>query len=384
MNNKIQTLTVLFLAGALFLVSCSGKVNRPTTEIEEVPLKHTALWQDTSVLGYIPVAIWEDTLFLRANTTPVYEMCQLSGDTITKTAAFIRIGDGPYDLSDPYVFFISKENRKLYVGDWRSRKLIGIPFPLSSHVPATDSWERISCPHGERSFLLAYGDEVSYALSDSTFLILGGEIPKTWGGTYEGPENFLSLAHIGEELMPVGGLAYPDSGKVNIPVMLKRLVYNDTSLLKQPGNNRFALVGRNMGNYLILFSLSGRQAEDIRIIRDEYPRYEMDDTGFDIRYDHQQKNGYAAQATSRYIYLLESPFSTVAEQLQAKDYKGYPADSRDKLLVYDWEGNLVASYKLDIPVTAFLVADDDSAIYASVANLEKGQDEIIKFQLQED
>ena len=76
MNNKIQTLTVLFLAGALFLVSCSGKVNRPTTEIEEVPLKHTALWQDTSVLGYIPVAIWEDTLFLRANTTPVDEMCQ--------------------------------------------------------------------------------------------------------------------------------------------------------------------------------------------------------------------------------------------------------------------------------------------------------------------
>ena len=53
-----------------------------------------------------------------------------------------------------------------------------------------------------------------------------------------------------------------------------------------------------------------------------------------------------------------------------------PASSRKldvykrQLIVYDWDGNLINAYRLDVPIVSFGVTNDDSVLYGTTLDEE--------------
>lgn len=371
---KIKALLILLGVFAVFS-ACVQKSHKRVTE--EMILSHVFLHQDTAILGY-PILESEGVMFLSVpRSSPAYEFCCLKGDSLNKVGTFGNIGNGPYEFERPY-FFLSADNKCLYIFTWNYRKLFRIPQPWEKNVYQPDKWEKIAFPESSNFFAVGNGN-MCHLLNDSTLLAIGGEIVHHVTEDVDG-ENFLSLIHFGHSVEPVQGLSYPDSGRVDIPVNVKRMVYSEIALLRQFASDRFALVGKR-GNYFILFDLKGNKAYNVNVVLDEYPRYTLAPDGINAQFSKEQGEGYRAQSTSRYIYLLESPFGTTDEWMHAEDYKGFPSGFRDKIQVYDWDGNYVKTYRLDIPVEAFMVTEDDSYIYGYTWDKESVEEKIAKFEL---
>jgi len=79
----------------------------------------------------------------------------------------------------------------------------------------------------------------------------------------------------------------------------------------------------------------------------------------------------SATATSNYIYLLYSG-RTIGVDINL-------AFKSNTILVFDWEGNPIKRYNLDIDITTFTVSEDDKTIYA-ISNTSVDTD-LIKFKM---
>lgn len=374
-----RNLYVCLVIGLFLLVTfnaCTSSVGKENV----VKLNHVFLLQDSSILG-VPWFVFDDKMVLGASRNPVYEYCKLAGDSLVELDDFAYRGNGPYEFRFPDCY-VSVENRRMYVGNWNNDKMFVMEIPVADTLPGRTDWKRIELAdrHPEANHVLSGSHATWCAIDDSTYLVTGGESLDVLGAQYTGYENFLSIVSQGE-IRPLEGLTYPDSGRIDVPIFVKRLqVYNYVNLFKRPMENQYALVGTNMGRYLILFKIVDGKAEQVKVVLDDFPQYGLDESGVNCQYDVSQKEGFScAYATSQYIYLLEPPFSSLGERRAAKDYKGYPASYSDRIVVYDWEGIRAAVFELDVPVNNFVVSDDGSCIYASCADLENLREGVAKF-----
>ena len=372
----------LFLMGLFLCWAFNACTSSSSRKEEVIKLHHVFLMQDSSILG-IPEILFDDKMVLSAKGNPAYEYCKLAGDSLVKLSDFADIGNGHYEFRFPDCY-VSAENRKMYVGNWNKDKMYVMEIPSADTIPGRESWERVrSVDEFQGGDYALSGSRGTWCvMDDSTYLVTGGESLNVLGARYTGYENFLSIVRDGK-IKPLAGLSYPDSGSVDVPIFVKRLqVYNFVNVFKRPMKNQYVLLGTNMGRYLILFQVKDDKAEQVQVVLDDYPLYGLDKSGVNCHYDPEQKEGFlCAQVTSQYIYLLEPTFLSLSERRAAKDYKNYPTNYSDRIVVYDWEGVQVVAYELDVPVNNFVVSDDDSCIYASCLDFEHAREYVSKFNL---
>ena len=371
--------SLLLLLFPFFITSCLFRQGGKDETVEKVVLTHTFLHEDTSIIG-IPVVLGKDFMVLsRYSYSLVFEFCRLSGDSLLKLGEFAGIGNGPMEFNPPVDCFFSPETSKLYISSKGYGKMFAISHPASENFSRKDNWEQLRLQLPDVGYFRG-GMFSCAAVNDSMFVAVGGESVGNVKEAYQGYENMLSLLQTQKSMLPVGGLTFPDSGEVKQPIYLKRQVYNEMQLLKRPFENRFALVGAT-GDCFLLFNLVDGQAKDIHVVRDKYPRYKAAPDNLNSTFDKSQKNGYKVAATARYIYLLESPFPSLEEWMRAPDYKGYPNYARDAVKVYDWDGNLIVAYQLDIPINTMFVDEEDCWLYGTTLDFEHESEGIVRFKL---
>lgn len=65
-----------------------------------------------------------------------------------------------------------------------------------------------------------------------------------------------------------------------------------------------------------------------------------------------------------------------------KPYKEYPYYYNDEILVFDWEGNKVKKYVLDIPFEFFVIDEKDERMYTETVDLNMGEDLLRSYRLE--
>jgi hypothetical protein len=152
--------------------------------------------------------------------------------------------------------------------------------------------------------------------------------------------------------------------------LLKSMLYNGTRTSVKPDQTRF-VYAPNIAGYLAIYSL----ADDIRLIKEtkyfepifvgahsdyEQPRFTKDT----------KLSACDIASTDEYIYLLYSGKTLEINKMVVGDY----------LLVYDWDGNPVRYYKLDVPLSSMDIDFENKTIYGVAYNPE-GM--VVKYELPE-
>ena len=76
-----------------------------------------------------------------------------------------------------------------------------------------------------------------------------------------------------------------------------------------------------------------------------------------------------------YIYV------TYSNTVENKEYKGYPGYFKDRIDVYDWDGNIIQRYETDQPFYNFIVSNDDSCLYTLSHDNETKEPTLLYYKL---
>jgi len=153
--------------------------------------------------------------------------------------------------------------------------------------------------------------------------------------------------------------SYPsESGKVRNPDnLLASNVYLSSKLAISPDNSHFACVHYNSGT-LDINEITNDSIINSRLLAFHYPATVEKRRGDDIRVaiKNDNVNGFFdVTASNKYIYALYSgkTFEDAGVKLSYCDY----------LMVFDWEGNPVECYHMDIPLSLIAYNQTDNVLY---------------------
>ena len=247
-----------------------------------------------------------------------------------------RLSDDDYMFS--LMSFNSTDGRTVTALDYQNGRLIETTLsgeesrsiaPAEEHV--------ISLPAGQQHLIAAKG---------SSFVIATGLYNK---GRY--------LYYDLNDQTARYFLDYP--GHEDYPDMLTRtkaVLYASNILRIRPDESAF--VCADMYSGLIDFCrIIGSSVERIRMVRLRHPIVDIEEKpGINVAYYRSNPLGFADVAVSQErVYALYSGRSV-------EEY-GNDASMGDILLVYDWEGNLLQSYQLDIPLLNIAYDSEKNAVY---------------------
>ena len=130
-------------------------------------------------------------------------------------------------------------------------------------------------------------------------------------------------------------------------------------LATNPSKTKFAYACSN-GEIIHFYEIGNNIITPIAIIEKEYPLYQnrSNQTQIGVAFEEENTEGYCdAYATEQFVYSL---------------FGGHKSGERDTyariLRVFDWSGNLVKEYELDLPSRNLCVTDDDSRLWTISLN----------------
>lgn len=146
---------------------------------------------------------------------------------------------------------------------------------------------------------------------------------------------------------------------------------NNSLLFKNELLDRYLYVCGE-GEYMETFTISDNTLTDRSAICTIYPEYEMGEDKMNYKLKPDDINrGFSVAVTHDFIYAKPKEFDIFMLR-EGATYKGYPCYFNDKIDVYDWQGNFIKRYELDIPVLSFVVDEKNETLYASSYELESG------------
>ena len=358
---------LLLFVGSLGLNSCVHR--RADLQLDET-LEAEIVKLDTAIYGSYIRCGYEDLFFLWQKSPDwSFEVCQLKNDSLIKVGDFLERGGGPFEVPRGNLY-LSEDLQKLFVYSDDYMTMYSIPFPLETNLFQKDTWEKKVVPRVEEEFLWSHSMSPIQAINDSTFLIMASNFN----------ENYLfSLVEEGHRTTPVRDFPYPDDG-VSVAPLIRWSAYNDDSwFLKRPGYNEYAFTGED-GSYLGIFELKDKKISNSKYSLNEFPDYYARPDGINIKRNSNNQLGYMAQATSKYIYLLSSPFKKRQERADNESYKGYNLFSRNRITICTWKGEIVGNFLLNIPITSFVVSEDDRFLYGYTENPETNDYMMVRYE----
>ncbi|WP_297625375.1 BF3164 family lipoprotein [uncultured Rikenella sp.] len=172
---------------------------------------------------------------------------------------------------------------------------------------------------------------------------------------------------------------YPEDGcKVSDPMLKIHAYMGD--LLKRPGEDRF-VYRSEINRYMQIFDYTNHAYRPVAAPYRLYPRYAMAADGINIFRDGDALAGnLAMRVTSKYIYLLmnDLTYTNLREQSAQRRSDWSYASS---VYAFDWEGEPVCRYDLDVPVQNILVDADDRYLYGVNDRLKEDDITVLRFAL---
>ena len=358
---------LLLLVSTLGLSSCNHR--RADLQLDGT-LEAEIVKLDTAIYGSYIRCGYEDLFFLWQKSPDwSFEVCQLKNDSLIKVGDFLARGEGPFEMPRGNLY-VSEDLQKLFVYSDEYMIMYSIPFPLKTNLFQKDTWQKLVIPRPEGEFLWSSSLSPIQAVDDSTFLVMASNYNENY---------FLSLVEEGNGITPVYDLPYPED-EVSAAPIIRWSAYNDDGwFLKRPGYNEYAFTGED-GNYLGIFELKDKKICNLKYGLNEFPDYYARPDGINIKRNPNNQLGYMAKATSKYIYLLSSPFKKRQERIDNESYKGYNRFSRNRITVCTWEGEIVGNYLLEIPINSFVVSEDDRFLYGYTEDPETNDYMMIRYK----
>ncbi len=274
---------------------------------------------------------------------------------------FLNVGRGPMEVT--YASAISRSDT-LHVLSYGPYGICGIiRIPVESAVDM-QSWE--------------YTDYSEYC----GFLVGRGFCIKSYDeyvmlGEKYGQENIMSvLSSNTPHIAPMH--FWPDDG-FDGPAIVKQGVYGPGAKIFCNGDK--ILYAGDWGRYVSILNLSGSAISSETKIYDEYPIYTAAGDGINPTRSRESNLGVQAYTTDSRIYISTLEYHLVNGEYVPDNYKGYPPYFIDRIEVYDWAGQYVKTYSLDVPFGTFYVSEDDSCIYTVSENLETMFPEVYRYEL---
>lgn len=357
----------------LIITSCSSS-NKRTTELvlkneqnekafELTPLEGGFLTPDTDIpLGNI-VDLIGDHIIISSHRTPnAFKVFQIKGDSLITTGEFLKRGEGPFEMIQPFAFY-NRPEKRLYIYDHAGqiRSIYSIELQNIHNLYETSNWKEIQVPVIEDYFLGSWMRKVG----DNSFLILGSKVRS---------REMLSKIDLTRNSISELNCPYPEQdGTFNMSPIVKQTVYLTGVIERHPKSDKIVYACES-GKYAEIIDLTNPEINRTLMLA-TYPKYITDD-GLNKTFLEDCLRGIQVRVTEKYIYLLPYPL-TKGEVRRDMSYKGYPNYCSDELLVFNWEGKFAKKYIFDTPIYSFVVDESDCSLYAATVDL-KEDNEIMK------
>lgn len=336
-----RKISLLLFTVVLIFTSCKQKENN-----QNITLKHQTLMYNNYLLGaphslalldtFLIVADHQtDSIFhvINANTgMELYKMghCGQGPNEFLLTSIIVSNGDSAffYDLNKRSLYFLTQQ-------------------PCNKiHIENFDTFRSDTLSHNY------------VAPIKNQFIATGVYLHA----------RFCLLDYSGKLIDKYSTFPYKDEKEKNLSGIILSQVYLGR-LTVQPGGNRFACAQDN-AKILTIFSVSDNKISLEKEIIGNYPEYRFTSKEY-CGLKHDSPYGYMAICASKnYIYTLYS----------GKSYEKYSGSAfySTELIKYNWQGEEVGHYYLDVPCSQLCVTPDDKTIYAiSYEN----NPEIVKFEI---
>lgn len=366
---------ILYILFILVLVSCKERPANNTQKLRMlnssfVDLKGNNLDCDSLIASDKIVAYFDGHVVIRHFSDYIFTVYKLSENRsdITFVGKFGRRGNGPKEFFGIPQLYYNRDNNALYVFDIQGGNHVNvyqIDLFSTNNIFDESSWKSIDFPVFEHATFSSF-----VPLTDSIFLALGGDYDKA---------NLLSAVQVGIKDYKALDMNYPDDG-IKAAAIVKRGVYNYGGILKHPSANRFMYYCTNWGNYAEIIDNQDLALSSLHLVTADYPIYKVAQDGINMHSENYTLMGMRAQSSEKYIYFLPN-FYTKEAYLKDDPNRSYPTDHLDKIYVYDWEGNPVKAYKLDKPLTEFIVDSNDTYLLGSSVDTESGDIVFVRFDL---
>lgn len=139
-----------------------------------------------------------------------------------------------------------------------------------------------------------------------------------------------------------------------------------------PTKDKLVYAGR-VGRHIEILETEGKKIKKRIPVCSIYPSFRVTSEQRQVLNDDCLR-GVVAWVTENRIYSLMRPY-TNKEAKEHSSYKEYPNYYGDELMVYDWEGNLLHAYRLDVPLVSFGVTPDDNILYGTTLD---GEDFVVR------
>lgn len=341
----------------LFLASCSAPNDGEQIEPIVLTGEKVGIGSEESVFE---IAYADDTIVVAHLFSGSCRLKMFDLDEPDNSYEFLNVGRGPFEVAHSVV----KSTRDtLYV---LSRTPSGIEGVLTIPLCACDDisqWDYDGI--SEYADISGGGD---LAVSQDSYMILGEKY---------GKPNILTAVTRNKEHKVHSFAFWPNDGYEG-SVISKQTLYMNTSKIFTNGDKMLYACGE--GRYVSILDYSSGMVKE-HPVYGEYPEYEQDTDGLNVRRSSKSKRGVYAYATDSLIYI--SPLECLIRDGKyiPSEYKGYPPYYNDRIEVYDWDGYLIGIYVLDKPFCNFYVSDDDTSLYTLTADKETMYSEVYRYRL---
>lgn len=122
-----------------------------------------------------------------------------------------------------------------------------------------------------------------------------------------------------------------------------------------------------------IMGFDGQNITSHNVVLNILPEYVYNGRKTSIR--NKEYRGIKIATTDRYIYV------TYSNTVENEEYKGYPGYFKDRIDVYDWDGNIIQRYETDQPFYNFIVSNDDSCLYTLSHDNETKEPTLLYYKL---
>ncbi|MDE5678064.1 BF3164 family lipoprotein [Phocaeicola sp.] len=356
----------LCLLFCLCLFACKNRVEGEVT-VPEVYLDGKELLVDSFYMGkYLMLLTGDGELVMPSYLRDsVMYVGKLKGDSVITADGFLACGMGPNEISSSFSVSECCSDSVFTFLDWNGGRLnfvYNIPVAEKKRKNKT-LWKRYTF---ERVVKYRCAVPALVLLSDTT-LLLGA-------GAYCEPY-VLSVVNLNtQEITPVD--FWPDGDGVECPNLTRQAVYMNNARLYKNGNQ--ILYSCGMGHYAFIFELDGSKMVHKKVLFDVYPEYKVNADGMNYDYTSSWFSELKFFTTQKFIYVMVLKY----DRVKKKPYKEYPYYYNDEILVFDWEGNKVKKYVLDIPFNFFVIDEKDERMYTETVVLNTGEDLLRSYRLE--
>ena len=302
--------------------------------------------------------------YFSQKNTNIINVYRIKEDSLILYHRFLNWGNGPYEITMPVCIY-DKTTETISFFENIGKLMRGYQIDLKElkNIDDKSTW---------RVFNFLEINDIRFRhgfayVSDTLLLAIGG--------MYD-DRNILTIINLNDMKSTYPLEFWPNDGyKTNTSV--KQAVYMDNArLYKNHKLNKFLYVSGN-GKYMEVFRISNNQIVDRLPVCNLYPKYIQQGSSYSIK-NEETNQGYYVYVSDTLIYAR--PIEYTMDMFRSRqNNNGYDLNYSNKINIYDWNGNLLKKYEMDVPFYSFVVDEENNVIYVETDNLITGKTIIRKY-----